>query len=61
MASGSQYSHPEKYGFSQVKTYAQNFKEQPLVLAFVYPAMMKYLQSEIPGKKVLDIGCGPGN
>ena len=30
-------------------------------VAFLYPAMAKYLKSEIPGKRVLDIGCGSGS
>ena len=60
MASESQYSHPDKYGSSQVKVYAQFENEGAHVLAFFLPTMTEYLQSEIPGKKVLDIGCGPG-
>jgi len=61
MASQSQYSHAEKYGSSQVTIYAKNVKEEPNNSVFFYPAIIEYLQSEIPGKKVLDIGCGPGD
>ena len=30
-------------------------------IAFLYPALAKYLKSDIPGKRVLDIGCGSGS
>ena len=30
-------------------------------MAFLSPVMVDYLKSEIPGKKVVDIGCGTGN
>ena len=29
--------------------------------AYFIPAVTQYLTSEVPGKKVLDIGCGPGD
>jgi len=60
MSSRSQYNHPEKYGSCQVKTYAQYVNEGSQMLAFFFPAVTEYLQSTIPGKKVLDIGCGSG-
>jgi len=48
------------YGTDGVKDYDEKIKEDPLTQAFLYPAMMKFLEAEIPNKKVLDVGCGPG-
>ena len=59
MASGSQYAHAKIYSSSDVARYSQNF-EDPEYIAFLCPAMEEYLKLQIPGKKVLDIGCGNG-
>jgi len=56
----SQYTHAKEYTSSQVKTYTNYIQEGPQLTAFFFPAATEYLQSEISGKKVLDIGCGPG-
>jgi len=48
------------YGADGVKEYDEKAKKEPLTQAFLYPVMMKFLKSEIPGKKVLDVGCGTG-
>ena len=48
-------------GFSAVKTFAKNNKQDVLMQAFVYPALKAFLEAEAPGKKVLDIGCGSGD
>ena len=61
MASGTQYIHSQKYSSTEVKWFAQNTNEEPEGLAFLFPAVNEYLKSEIPGKNVLDIGCGIGN
>lgn len=61
MASGSQYVHAKKYGSGEVKLFAKNRKAEPQNIAFLYAVMDEYLKSEIPGKKVLDIGCGIGS
>ena len=58
-SSGRQYAHSKIYDSSDVKRYAQNFKD-PKYKAFLCPTMDQYLKSQIPGKKVLDIACGPG-
>ena len=61
MSGGSQYIHAEKYESSEVKLFAKSTKVEPQNLAFLTPAMKKHLESAIPDKKVLDIGCGSGN
>ena len=61
MAHGSQYVHAEKYVSSDVKRYAQLAEADPEYLAFLFPYMNKYLKSQVPGKRVLDIGCGMGS
>ena len=35
-------------------------KTHPEKLAFFFPATKEYLKREVPGKRVLDIGCGTG-
>ena len=52
MGSKTQYVHAEKYE-SRYRKESQN-------VAFLFPVMAEYLKSEIPGKRVLDIGCGSG-
>ena len=61
MADRSQYVHAEKLESFEVKLYAKNDRDEPQALAFLYPAMVEYFKSEVPGKKVLDIGCGDGH
>ena len=61
MSSESQYNHAAKYESNEVKLYFQGSNEEPQNLAFLFPVMVDYLKSEIPGKKVVDIGCGTGN
>ena len=61
MADRSKYIHAEKLESFEVKLYAKNDKDEPQALAFLYPAMFEYFKSEIPGKKVLDVGCGDGH
>ena len=61
MSGESQYIHAEIYESSEVKLFAKNSREEPQNLAFLLPAMKRYLKSVIPGQKVLDIGCGSGN
>ena len=60
MDSKSQYVHRDKYESGEVKLFHENSKEEPQFLAFLSPVMSKYLKSEMPGKRVLDIGCGSG-
>ena len=57
----SQYIHAKKYESSEVKLFAKSTKEELQNLAFLTPAMKKHLESAIPDKKVLDIGCGTEN
>ena len=61
MASGNRYVHSQKYSSTEVEWFAQNTKEEPEYLAFLFPAVNEYLKSEISGKSILDIGCGIGN
>ena len=61
VAMNNQFVHEEKYSSSEVKRFAQNTKQCPENQAFLFPAMTEHLESEIPGKKILDIGCGNGN
>ena len=60
MDSSNQYAHAKKYNYSEVELFAKNSKEESQFIAFLYPTMSDYMKSAIPGKKVLDIGCGTG-
>ena len=61
MSSESQYIHAAaKYESNGVKLFFQGINKEPQNLAFLFPVMVDYLKSEIPGKKVVDIGCGTG-
>ena len=60
MDSSNQYTHAEKYEYSEVKLFAKNSKEESQFMAFLHPTMSDYMKSEMFGKKVLDIGCGTG-
>ncbi|XP_065919758.1 demethylmenaquinone methyltransferase-like [Dysidea avara] len=48
------------YGSDGVKSYDKYCEKEPVIQAFLCPAMEEFLKSEVPGKKVLDIGCGDG-
>jgi len=48
------------YGADGVKAYHEKVRQDPLVQAFLYPAMIDFLKTEVPGKSVIDIGCGTG-
>jgi len=48
------------YGADGIQDYNENVKKDPLTQAFLYPAMIKFMEAEIPDKKVLDVGCGTG-
>ena len=61
MSNESQYIHAEKYESNEVKLFFQGSTEEPQNLAFLSSVMVDYLKSVIPGKKVVDIGCGTGN
>ena len=61
MVSKNQYIHTRIYESNGVKVFAQSDKDEAQKVAFLYPTMAVYLKSEIPSKKVVDIGCGTGN
>ena len=61
MVSKGQYVHAKVYESSGVEIFAQSDKDEAQKVAFLYPAMAKHLKSKIPGKRVLDIGCGSGS
>ena len=61
MASKSQYAHAKKYGSGEVQQFAEKRKGEPQTIAFLYAVMDAYLKSVMPGKRILDIGCGIGN
>ena len=48
------------YGADGVKAYHEKVKQDPLVQAFLHPAMIDFLKTEVSGKKILDVGCGTG-
>ena len=52
--------HKEKYGTHQANLYATRYQNEPMKQAFFFPAIIDYLKSKAPGKRILDIGCGPG-
>ena len=56
----SGYYPTNLYGSDGVKSYEKYCEKEPVIQAFLYPAMENFLKLEIPGKKVLDIGCGDG-
>ncbi|XP_065905049.1 uncharacterized protein [Dysidea avara] len=53
--------HADKYVSTEVELYSVNNTSEPTKQAFFFPTIKKYLSSEAPGKKVLDIGCGTGD
>ena len=61
MAERSSSSHDrDKYNSVEVERYAAKFKQDPMYVAFLFPAVEQYLTAQAKGKKVLDIGCGTG-
>jgi len=48
------------YGLDLVTSYINNHAKESLTQAFMLPSVTKFLKSTVPGKKVLDIGCGNG-
>ena len=61
MSGCNKQDHGEKYGSHQVKLYAARGTDEPIKQAFFVPAISDYLKYKAPGKKILDIGCGPGD
>ena len=47
------------YGYEEVKLYGE--KSAKVKNAFFDPTIGKFLESEAPGKRILDIGCGTGD
>lgn len=56
----SGYYPTNLYGSDGIKSYEKYCEKEPVIQAFLCPAMENFLKLEIPGKKVLDIGCGNG-
>ena len=54
-------AHAEKYNSTEVKLFYYNTPSEPTKAAFLAPCIEKYLSSEAPDQKVLDIGCGTGD
>ena len=52
-------SHSLYYGSDEVKSLAEN--NARLKNAFLDPTVGKFLETEAPGKKIVDIGCGTGD
>ena len=50
----------DRFGSDGKSMFTNNQSSKVLKRAFLYPAMEELLKSYIPGKKVLDIGCGTG-
>ncbi|XP_065888054.1 uncharacterized protein [Dysidea avara] len=58
--SGGHYSDGTRYGAANVMTFAT--KRYGIILgAFLDSALTQDLKNLVPGKRVLDIGCGAGN
>ena len=51
----------DSYCTDDFETYAGKIKKDIERQAFLHPVIQNFLKTEAPGKKVLDIGCGPGN
>jgi len=61
MMAGKNIIHDrDKYNSLEVQRYANKFKQDPMHVAFLFPAIEQYLTLQARGKKVLDIGCGTG-
>ena len=52
-------SYVPHYESEEIKSFAE--KSEKLKKAFFDPTIGKFLKTEAPGKKVLDIGCGTGD
>ena len=52
-------SHVFSYGAEEVKSFAE--KSAKVNNAYFGPTIGKFLETEAPGKRVLDIGCGTGD
>ena len=52
-------SHVVRYGPEEVKSFAE--RSAKLKNAFFGPTIGKFLETEAPGKRILDIGCGTGD
>ena len=50
----------DTYCSDDVETYAQKIKLDLERQSFLRPMIKEFLKIEAPGKRVLDIGCGPG-
>ena len=53
------YCHPFQYGPDEVKSFAENSAK--VKNAFLDPTIGHFLETEVPCKRVLDIGCGTGD
>ena len=51
--------HSFYYGPDEVESFAE--KSRKLESAFLEPTIGYFLETEAPGKRILDIGCGTGN
>ena len=51
----------DSYCTDDFETYAGKIKKDLERQTFLHPVIQTFLKTEAPGKKVLDIGCGPGN
>ena len=60
MSGYDKQKHQEKYGAHQANLYAIRYQGEPMKQAFFFPAITEYLKSKAKGKRILDIGCGPG-
>ena len=56
-----QYSHWDSYCSDEAETYAEKIAVDLERQTFLRPVIQEFLKIEAPGKKVLDVGCGPGH
>ena len=55
------YSHWDSYCSDEAEAYAEKIKLDLERQIFLRPVIQEFLKTEAPGKKVLDVGCGPGH